>query len=270
MRLVLLFPAPFSAYVCYLSFGVVCNGTVIARDVVEFLVADEDSWNAPKFLGVNGIVSSTHIHDAGKCFSRKKQFLHDREIRHLSWSTQATGSGVEASFTEPNKNDISLRDVKTVVESRDDDKIQVRVDLTEEETQRTFDEVLTNLARTAPPIPGFRKMKGEILSHPCEGSMPHDLILDLVPKSFLLQMLGRDRVTKFVIQEIVSTTIRDYVTKENLKVGSKCNTIQTAEELESAFSPGRPSGSMPFWSSSQSLRHLKSDHPPYHFHILLH
>ncbi|CAA7396660.1 unnamed protein product [Spirodela intermedia] len=205
--------------------------------------------NAPKFLRVNGIVSSTHIHDAGKCFSRKKQFLHDREIRHLSWSTQATGSGVEASFTEPNKNDISLRDVKTVVESRDDDKIQVRVDLTEEETQRTFDEVLTNLARTAPPIPGFRKMKGEILSHPCEGSMSHDLILDLVgwghflvPKSFLLQMLGRDRVTKFVIQEIVSTTIRDYVTKENLKVGSKCNTIQTAEELESAFSPGTTFG----------------------------
>lgn len=34
-----------------------------------------------------------------------------------------------------------------------------------------------------------------------------------VPKSFLLQILGRDRVTKFVIQEIVSSTMADYVQK---------------------------------------------------------
>lgn len=37
---------------------------------------------------------------------------------------------------------------------------QVRVDLTAEETQRVFDRVLVNLARTAPPIPGFRREKG--------------------------------------------------------------------------------------------------------------
>ncbi|XP_065031032.1 uncharacterized protein LOC135653225 isoform X2 [Musa acuminata AAA Group] len=37
---------------------------------------------------------------------------------------------------------------------------KVRVDLTGEETQKAFDIVLTNLARTAPPIPGFRRMKG--------------------------------------------------------------------------------------------------------------
>lgn len=34
------------------------------------------------------------------------------------------------------------------------------MDLTGEETQKAFDNVLTNLARTAPPIPGFRRMKG--------------------------------------------------------------------------------------------------------------
>lgn len=34
-----------------------------------------------------------------------------------------------------------------------------------------------------------------------------------MPKSFLLQMLGRDRVTKFLIQEIVGITIGDYVKK---------------------------------------------------------
>lgn len=37
---------------------------------------------------------------------------------------------------------------------------QVRVDLTGDATQRVFDKVLTNLARSAPPIPGFRREKG--------------------------------------------------------------------------------------------------------------
>ncbi|XP_078434332.1 uncharacterized protein LOC144705498 isoform X2 [Wolffia australiana] len=149
-------------------------------------------------------------------------------MRRLSWSTQAIGSGVEASFTDSSKDDISLGDVETVVESSDDGKIQLRINLTGEQTQRTFDEVLKNLARTAPPVPGFRKRKGGKTSN--------------IPKSFLLQMLGRDRVYKFIIQEIVSTTIRNHVTKENLKVGNKCTTIQSAEELESEFSPGSTFG----------------------------
>lgn len=37
---------------------------------------------------------------------------------------------------------------------------QLRVDLPGDETQRVFDQVLTNLARTAPPVPGFRRQKG--------------------------------------------------------------------------------------------------------------
>lgn len=37
---------------------------------------------------------------------------------------------------------------------------QLRVDVIGEETDRVFGQVLTNLARTAPPIPGFRRQKG--------------------------------------------------------------------------------------------------------------
>lgn len=37
---------------------------------------------------------------------------------------------------------------------------QVRVDVTGEETGIVFEKVLTNLARTAPPVPGFRRQKG--------------------------------------------------------------------------------------------------------------
>ncbi|URD84791.1 Bacterial trigger factor protein (TF) [Musa troglodytarum] len=95
-----------------------------------------------------------------------------------------TAVGLEASISDPSKNDIRLDNVKIVIESRDNDKITV-------------------------------------------------------PKSFLLQMLGRDRVTKFLIQEIVGITIGDY---ENLKVKSQFKTIQTAEELEAAFTPGSEFG----------------------------
>ena len=37
---------------------------------------------------------------------------------------------------------------------------QVRVDLGGEETRLVFEKVLTNLARAAPPVPGFRRQKG--------------------------------------------------------------------------------------------------------------
>eukprot|EP00268_Persea_americana_P001140 TRINITY_DN10345_c0_g1_i3.p1 TRINITY_DN10345_c0_g1~~TRINITY_DN10345_c0_g1_i3.p1 ORF type:complete len:263 (+),score=44.41 TRINITY_DN10345_c0_g1_i3:84-791(+) len=181
-------------------------------------------------LFVNGntrSLKSFSVHDSQEGLSRR--FLsHERDLNSLSWCTSAVGSGLESSITDPKEYDIQLKNVSVVVESRDDDKLHVRVDVMGEETQKAFDIVLTNLARTAPPIPGFRRTKGGKTSN--------------VPKSFLLQILGRDRVTKFVIQEIVSSTMADYVQKENLKVKNKFNTTQTAEELKSAFAPGSEFG----------------------------
>ncbi|CAK9161654.1 unnamed protein product [Ilex paraguariensis] len=87
--------------------------------------------------------------------------------RCLSRPISAVGSGLEASITDPKGNGITVKNAKIVVESQDDDKIQLRVDLTGEETQIVFDKVLTNLARTAPPIPGFRRQKGD---RPVSGS----------------------------------------------------------------------------------------------------
>ncbi|KAL8030578.1 hypothetical protein ABFX02_14G294500 [Erythranthe guttata] len=139
----------------------------------------------------------------------------------------AVSSGLEASITEPNV--ISVKNVEIVVESQDDDKIQVRVDLLGKETQTVFDKVLRSLARSAPPVPGFRREKGGKTTK--------------VPTDFLLQILGEARVTNFVIQEIVSSTLADYVKKENLTVKeNKVNTIQTAEELKSVFVPGKDFG----------------------------
>ncbi|KAM0947194.1 putative trigger factor [Dioscorea sansibarensis] len=152
-----------------------------------------------------------------------------RNCRRMPWPVFAVGSGYEATISDQKKkDDISVGDVEIVIESRDDDKIQVRVDLTGEQTQKAFDDVLANMARTAPPIPGFRRTKGGKTSN--------------VPKSFLLQILGKDRVTKFLIEEIVSITVGDFVKKENLKVKSQFKTTQTADELQSAFTPGSEFG----------------------------
>ncbi|XP_058094191.1 uncharacterized protein LOC131240137 isoform X2 [Magnolia sinica] len=184
-------------------------------------------WSVQNRVFVNGITismksSSAHVPQPSPF--RMFSFPHEEDFKRLPWPTLAVGSGLEASITDSKANEIILRNVTVVVESRDDEKIQVRVDLTGEQTQKAFDDVLTNLARTAPPVPGFRRTKG--------GKTPN------VPKSFLLQVLGQDRVTKFTIQEIVASTMADYVKKENLKVNKKFNTTQTEEELQSAFSPG--------------------------------
>ncbi|CAI0544032.1 unnamed protein product [Linum tenue] len=69
-----------------------------------------------------------------------------------------------------------------------------------------------------------------------------------VPRDFLIQVLGEDRVTNFVIQEIVSATLADYADKassvvENVKVKeNKVTTIQKADELMKLFKPGKEFG----------------------------
>ncbi|XP_030937484.1 uncharacterized protein LOC115962748 isoform X2 [Quercus lobata] len=149
-----------------------------------------------------------------------------RGLTRLTKQISASSSGLEASITDQKGKTIKLKSAMIVIESQDENKMQIQVNLTGDETEKVFDQVLTNLARTAPPVPGFRRQKGGKTSQ--------------VPKSFLLQMLGEERVTKFVIQEIVNSTMDDYVKNENLNVkDNKINTIQKAEELMSSFIPGK-------------------------------
>ncbi|KAK3001364.1 hypothetical protein RJ639_022226, partial [Escallonia herrerae] len=116
-------------------------------------------------------------------------------------------SGLEASITDLKDSAITVKDAKTVVESQDDEKIQLRVDLTGKETQVVFEKVLRNLARTAPPVPGFRRQKGGKTRQLIETAFSY------VPTDFLLQMLGQERVTGFVIQEIINSTLGNFVKK---------------------------------------------------------
>lgn len=50
--------------------------------------------------------------------------------------------------------------VKFPLDSLPSSLCQVRVDLPGKETQIVFEKILRNLARTAPPVPGFRREKG--------------------------------------------------------------------------------------------------------------
>ncbi|KAK7830768.1 trigger factor [Quercus suber] len=152
--------------------------------------------------------------------------------------------GLEASVTDQKGKTIKLKSAKIVIESQDENKMQIQVDLTGDETEKVFDQVLTNLARTAPPVPGFRRQKGGkiliTLANVVQFHKWQTYNFPQVPKSFLLQMLGEERVTKFVIQEIVNSTMDDYVKNENLNVkDNKINTIQKVEELMSSFTPGK-------------------------------
>ncbi|XP_027176684.1 uncharacterized protein LOC113775847 isoform X6 [Coffea eugenioides] len=151
--------------------------------------------------------NTTTINRCHRCFDGSRESItpsfSKQYLQHLAKSVSAvrsvTISGLEASIADPEENAVHVKNAKIVVESRDDAKLQVRVDLGGEETRLVFEKVLTNLARAAPPVPGFRRQKGGKTSK--------------VPKDFLLQMLGEERVTNFVIQEIVSSTLADYTKK---------------------------------------------------------
>ncbi|XP_057456332.1 uncharacterized protein LOC130747410 [Lotus japonicus] len=150
-------------------------------------------------------------------------------LRHLNTPISAVNSGLEASITDSDENSAILTNAQIVLESEDESKIQLRVDLTGDQTERVFDRTLISLGRTAPPVPGFRMQKGGKSSK--------------IPKSFLVQILGEERVTKFVIQEILNSTMANYAKKENLDVkGKKVSTTQTAEELKKSFTPGKEFG----------------------------
>ncbi|KAJ6379331.1 hypothetical protein OIU76_016036 [Salix suchowensis] len=188
-----------------------------------------------KCLSLTSNSSSNRISFFQSHFTRNKQLLFSsnanlRVLKDVGVKPiSAVGSGMEASIAETSEKLIALKNVKIVNESQEEDKMQVRVDLSGDETQKVFNKALTNLARSAPPIPGFRREKGGKTTK--------------VPREFLLQILGEDRVTNFVIQEIVTSTMADYVKKENLKVKEdKITTTQKAEELKKVFVPGNEFG----------------------------
>ncbi|WVZ67845.1 hypothetical protein U9M48_016873 [Paspalum notatum var. saurae] len=194
------------------------------------------------FQVIDPVRAHIKVSGAWKCQMHIQGFLVSaggRRLRHTFLPASAVGSGRDSSITEADrKSDLSLENVKTSVVSRDDEKINVRVQLPGKATQKVFDEALIILARDAPPVPGFRKSKGGKTSN----VSANEPFVSPIPSSILLQMLGKGRVTKFVLQEILNITIEEFVKKENLKVKPEIKTTQSESEMESAFTPGSAFG----------------------------
>lgn len=123
---------------------------------------------------------------------------------------------------------IELRNAVIVASPPEGQKLRLRVDIPGQDTQKAFDILLAGLARNSPPVPGFRKSKGGKTS--------------TVPKKVLLQLLGETRVRRFVLEEIIRSSLQSYVKKENLKVNEKLTTSQSADELYDVFEPGQAFG----------------------------
>ncbi|KAF7039058.1 hypothetical protein CFC21_049123 [Triticum aestivum] len=190
----------------------------------------------PRCLGFSQLQATdpVHIHmkigDACKCPMPAQGLLVStgRSARHTFLPVSAARSGRAASVAEAEKTGLSLDSFKTTVVKRDEEKIHLRIELPGKETQKVFDAALTSLAKDAPPVPGFRRSKGGKTSN--------------IPSSILLSMLGKSRVTKFILQEILSVTVGDFVKKENLKVNPEIATTQSEGDLESSFAPGSSFG----------------------------
>ncbi|XP_058730071.1 uncharacterized protein LOC131602084 [Vicia villosa] len=164
-------------------------------------------------------------------FSPSPSIRATSRILHTPISAVGSNSGLEASVTNSNDISVLLTDATVVLQEQGDDenKIQLRVELNGVQTRKVFDRILVNLGQNVPPTPGFRTRKGGKTAE--------------IPKSFLLQVLGEESVTKFAIQEILNCTMAEYVKKENLDAeDKKVRTIQTVQELRKSFTAGKQFG----------------------------
>ncbi|KAH7297060.1 hypothetical protein KP509_26G051300 [Ceratopteris richardii] len=103
-------------------------------------------------------------------------------------------------------------------------QLKVSVSVTAVGTRNAFDYVLENLRKSAPPVQGFRRAKGG---------------KSVIPKDVLYQMLGPSRVDGFVVEEIVSSAVLEYVEKESFKVKKNFQTVQSNKELAAMFKAGK-------------------------------
>ncbi|EMS68921.1 Trigger factor [Triticum urartu] len=102
---------------------------------------------------------------------------------------------------------------------------QIRVTVSSKMTDSVFEKVLSKHIAAAQPLPGFRRLKG--------GKTPN------VPKEVALHLIGPSKVTKAAIKKIINRAVAEYVEKENLDASKNLKVLQSYEELEATFEPGK-------------------------------
>ncbi|XP_014757430.1 uncharacterized protein LOC100832086 isoform X2 [Brachypodium distachyon] len=122
---------------------------------------------------------------------------------------------------------ISFEDFHVSVLTEEDGviKTQIRVTVSSTMTDFIFQKVFAKHVAAAQPLPGFRQMKG--------GKTPD------VPKEVALHLIGPSKVKKAAIKKIINRAVAEYVEKENLDVLKNLKVLQSYEELEAAFEPGK-------------------------------
>eukprot|EP00250_Pteridium_aquilinum_P003280 c13604_g1_i1 orf=691-1377(-) len=147
---------------------------------------------------------------------------------NTSVTKQAKSTGVAfARSSGQMERSVNIRfedEANITSELLEEQQLKVSVNLTSNGTQKAFDYVLENLRRSAPPVEGFRKAKGG---------------RSVIPRNILYQMLGPSRVDSFVVEEIVSSSVLDYVEKEGFRVKKEFKTLQSNKELAALFKAGK-------------------------------
>ncbi|KAL6601274.1 hypothetical protein ACP70R_044494 [Stipagrostis hirtigluma subsp. patula] len=131
----------------------------------------------------------------------------------LSFELSATGN--------PSQSSVSFKDFCVSVYAQEDSAIKIRVNVAGTLTDSTFDKVFTKSVAAAQPLPGFRRMKGDI------------------PKEVALHLIGPSKVKKETIKRIINSTVAEYIQKEGLNASKNLKVQQSYEELEAAFEPGK-------------------------------
>uniref|UniRef100_A0A0D3H8X0 Trigger factor ribosome-binding bacterial domain-containing protein n=1 Tax=Oryza barthii TaxID=65489 RepID=A0A0D3H8X0_9ORYZ len=167
---------------------------------------------------------------------------------------------------------VSFKDFLVSVQTEEDGLIKLRVTVADTMTESIFEKVFSKNVAAAQPLPGFRRMKGGLLLYlgkpyfnwtnmrlvmflcfALASSIPgisscmnqpmsslfQNLTIISIPKEIALHLIGPSKVKKETIKNIISLTIAEYVQKEDLDASKNLKVLQTYEELEAAFEPGK-------------------------------
>ncbi|XP_015696574.1 trigger factor isoform X2 [Oryza brachyantha] len=154
----------------------------------------------------------------------KSPKMINHRINHKSFSVLRAVSPVQCTVNNT-QSSISFKDFLVSVQTEEDGLIKIRVTVDDTMTDSFFEKVFLKKLVAAQPLPGFRRMKG---------GKTRD-----IPKDIALHIIGPSKVKKESIKNIISFTIAEYVQKEGLSASKNLKVLQSYEELEAAFEPGK-------------------------------
>lgn len=107
--------------------------------------------------------------------------------------------------------------MKVTQEKLPDSKIGLEIEISREISQKTYEKVVQNLARST-NIPGFRKGK--------------------VPRQVLLQRLGSTRIKAAALEEIIQTSLSEALTQESIESLGNYQLRSDFDRLVQEYKPG--------------------------------